>query len=240
MRKRDPKHEAQIGVIQALSLSELIQRIGVPDHTDTHYIASEVLATLIRNRFGQTVGVLDAAVEELNRRIQILVGKRMRGMMRRPEVRRRGDQALPDTIDYVWEIFFKETVEVSNSEVRFAVYVRDRVDDFVRHLRTDKNSMESADAMGVSGQYGNATPLTETVEEEDAEGPEQSLMRRQESDKLMSTLMSLPNAERNAFYYRAEFKYEWKKVAELLGCSIPTARKHFHAAMKKLKGALDE
>ena len=63
MRKRDPRHEAQVVVIQALSSSELIQRIGVHDHTDTHYIASEVLATLVRNRFGQTVGALDAAVE---------------------------------------------------------------------------------------------------------------------------------------------------------------------------------
>ena len=56
----------------------------------------------------------------------------------------------------------------------------------------------------------------------------------------MSTRCAQARVERNAFYFRAEFKYEWKKVAELLGCSIPTARKYFDGAMEKLEGALDE
>jgi RNA polymerase sigma factor (sigma-70 family) len=240
MRKRDPRHQTQVDSIHALSSPELIRRIGIHDHHDAQHIASEVLATLIRNRVDQTGGVLNAAVEELNRRIQILVGKRMLGMMGQPEVKRRGDQALPDTIDYVWQHFFEETVEVSNSEVRFAVYVRDRVDDFMRHLRTHKNSMESADTMDMGDQGGSNTPLSETVEEEELDGPEQSLMRKQQSAKVVSTLMSLPEAERNAFYCRAEFQYEWKEVAAVLSCSIPTARKHFAAAKEKLEGALDE
>ena len=99
MRKRDPRHQAQLASIQPLSPSELVKRIGISDHNDANHIASEVLATIIRNRFGQADGVVSAAVEELNRRIQVLVGKRMRGMMGHPEVARRGDQALPDTID---------------------------------------------------------------------------------------------------------------------------------------------
>ena len=81
MRKRDSKHQAQLASIQPLGPPELIRRIGIGDHNDSSHIASEVLATLIRNRFGQADGVVGAAVEELNRRIQVLVGKRMRGMM---------------------------------------------------------------------------------------------------------------------------------------------------------------
>lgn len=239
MRKRDSKHQAQLASIQPLSSQELIRRIGVGDHNDSSHIASEVIATLIRNRFGQAEGVVSAAVEELNRRIQVLVGKRMRGMMEWPAVARRGNQALPDTIDYVWDRFFEETVAVSNAEVRFAVFVRDRVDDFMRHLRADKNSMESVDAKAVSDTEGNTTPFIDTVEDADADNPEQVLAGKQQNAKILNVLMALPKVERNAFYFRAEFKYEWKKVAELLDCSIPTANKHFAAATEKLEGALE-
>lgn len=239
MRKRDPRHQAQLIEIQILSPPELIRRIGVKSHTDQHYVESEVLATLIRNRFGQVSGVVDAAVVELNRRMQILVGKRMLGMRGQPEVARRGDQALPDTIDYIWDHFYEETVPLSNSEVRFAVYVRDRFDDFMRHLRTEKNSMESVDDMDVVDADGGTTPYIETVEDPRAESPEEALIWKRQSSKVLSALMSLPKAERNAFYLRAEFGYEWQKVADLLGCSIPTARKHYEAAMEKLRGALE-
>jgi DNA-directed RNA polymerase specialized sigma24 family protein len=51
--------------------------------------------------------------------------------------------------------------------------------------------------------------------------------------------MDLPKRERDAFYFREEFKYEWAKVAELLGCSVPTARKYRDQAMDKLKGAME-
>ena len=239
MRKRDPRHQAQLASIQPLSPSELVKRIGISDHNDANHIASEVLATLIGNRFGQAEGVVSAAVEELNRRIQVLVGKRMRGMMGHPEVTRRGDQALPDTIDYVWDHLFAETVAVSNAEVRFAVYVRDRFDDFMRHLRAEKNSMESVDAMTVTDQEGTATPFIDTVEDTDSEGLDEELIGKQRNAKVLSTLMALPMIERNAFYFRVQFKYEWKKVAKLLGYSIPTAKNHFKSAMEKLEGALE-
>jgi len=239
MRKRDPKHQVQLDEIQNLSPTELIRRIGIKGHSDQHYVDSEVLATLIRNRFEQASGVVDAAVVELNRRMQILVGKRMFGVRGQPEVVRRGDQALPDTIDYIWNHFYDETVPLSNAEVRFAVYVRDRFDDFMRHLRTEKNSMESVDTMDVVDADGSTTPYIETVEDPRAENPEEALIWKQQRSKVLSTLMSLPTAQRNAFYFRAEFEYDWQKIADLMKCSIPTARKHYEAAMEKLKGALE-
>ena len=239
MRKRDPKHDAQLLHVIGLKPTELVQRIGVGDHKHVDFIASEVLATLVRNRMSQSAGVVTAAVEELNRRIQVLAGIRMVGMKGREEVERRGDSALQDTIDYIWDHFFEEIVAVSNSEVRFAVYVRDRFDDFMRHLRTEKNSMDSVDAMDVIDSEGNVTPLIETIEDHRGESPEQALMRVQMNAAVLSALMALPKAQRNAFYFRAEFDYEWKKVAELIGCSVTTAQKHYELAMEKLKGAYE-
>lgn len=237
MRNRDPRHEASLHAVLALKTAELIRRVGIGDHGHAEFIESEVLATLLRNRVGQATGVVTAIVEELNRRIQSLIGKRIRGFKGRPEVDRLGDRALLEAIDYIWDHFFGETVAVSNSEVRFAVYVRDRFDDFMRHLRTEKNSMDSIDGMDVVDSDGNATPFIETVEDRSAQSPEEAMMSAQKNAAVLDALMALPRAYRDAFYYRAEFEYEWKQVAELLGCSVTTAQKYYEVAMNKLKGA---
>lgn len=179
MRNRDSEHEKQLKIVQRLNVPELIRRIGVGNHTDPHFIDSEVLATLVRCRFGQAAGVVSAAVEELNRRIQILVGKRLKGMRAQAEIQRRGDHALQDTIDYIWDHMLEEVVPLSNAEVRFAVYVRDRFDDFMRHLRTEKNSMDSVDAMQIKDKDGNSSPYIDSVEDENAETPEEALARKQ-------------------------------------------------------------
>src|SRR3569832_2374601 len=118
MRKRTPKQEAQLGEIQNLSPSDLIRRIGIRGHNDQHYLVFVFFVFLFCFRFEQVLGVVDAAVVELNRRMQILVGKRMLGIRGQPEVARRGDQAVPDTIDYIWDHFYAETVPLSNSEAR--------------------------------------------------------------------------------------------------------------------------
>ena len=239
MRTRDPRHQAQLNGIQGLSPPELIRRIGLKVHTEQDYVESEVLATLIRNRFGQVSGIVDAAVVELNRRMQILVGKRMFGMRDQPEVARLGDKAKSDTIDYIWDCFYEESIPLSNSEVRFAVYVRDRFDDFMRHLRTEKNSMESVDDMDVVDADGGVTSYIDTVEDLRAENPEEALIWKQQCSMVLTALLALTRVERNVFYFRTYYQYEWQKVADLLGCSIPTARKHYETAMEKLKGALE-
>lgn len=239
MRKRDPSHQAQLDAVQRLPIPDLIRRSGITDHNHADHVASEVLATLLRNRFGLATGVVEAAVVELNRRIQVLAGKRMQGMWRQPEVQRLGDRALQDTIDYVWDHFYDETVLVSNSEVRFAVYVRDRVDEFMRHLRTNKNSMKSVDEMQVADEDGNSSPFIDTVADENAESPEEALMRKQLTARVLEILIALPSRERNAFYFRLVHQREWRDVARLMGCSIPTATKYYEAALQALKGALE-
>jgi len=125
----------------------------------------------------------------------------------------------------------------SNAEYRFGIYVGNRVDDFLRHLRAEKNSMNSVDAMG--GEDDSVSYTADDVEDENAEPPEDALMRKRQSAKVNQVLIDLPKLERDAFYFRDEFRYEWTKVAELLGCSVPTARKYRDQAMNKLKGAME-
>jgi RNA polymerase sigma factor (sigma-70 family) len=108
----------------------------------------------------------------------------------------------------------------------------------MRHLLTQKNNMESIDTMTVDDKDGNQTPITEMVEDDDAETPEEIVMRIQQTSALRGMLMSLPRAERNAFFFRIECQYDWKKVAEFIGCSIPTARQHLKRSLEKLQGVM--
>lgn len=235
MRKREVHHQAQLDSIPSLATSELPLRFDL-DHHHADHIASEVLTTLVLNRVGQARGVMDAAAEALIKRIQSLVGKRWQGMKRRPEVLRRGGQAFEDVLDYVWDKLLEEKGPFSNAEYRFAVFVRDRVDDFLRHLRTEKNSMDSVDGMGGDD---SGTLTADDIADDNAETPEEALMRKQQSAKVNQVLIDLPKHERDAFYFREEFKYEWARVAKLLDCSVPTARKYRDQAMDKLKGAME-
>lgn len=235
MRARDPNHEQQLKIIHGLDAAELKRRIGIRDYQQSNYLASEVLATLIRSRYRESERVVDEAVVELNRRIQILVGKRLRFMSAWGDVVKRGSTMVEDTIDSVWEKLIADISPVSNCEVRFAVFVQDRVDDFMRHQLRLKNSMQSVDALVVPDEEDGATAAEEVSE---AETPEEIAIRSQTTANVRLALKVLPRMERNAFYFRTMSQYQWKKVAELLGCSIPTANQHHQRALTKLLGEL--
>lgn len=237
MRKRHSKHEEQLKSIEETAPVELIRRIRIVNHEAADFLDSEVLASIIRNRHHKSAGVVNEATVALNKRIQVLVGKRLRGAGW-SGMTVRGNTVIEDTIDYVWDALL-DGEGLSNCEVYFVVFVRDRVDDYMRHLLSKKNSMESIDARTVTDEDGGSTPFIDTVGDDDAETPEEILIRTRLTAAVLGKLMSLPQAERNAFYFRIECLYEWKKVAELIGCSIPTARQHLERGLKKLQGAME-
>lgn len=238
MRKPDPRHEQQLHSLAGLSDEELIERIGVRNHDDARHVHSEVLSTIIRHSSGRPQKVIAAAVEALNARIQVLVGRRWHGLKWLPGARRRGSNALQDTIDYVWDRIFEDK-GLSNSEVRFAVFTRERVDEFMRHLEADKNSMDPIGGMSVvDPKTGEETPLIELQEDTECEKPEAALVHKQQSKALDDAILSLPTKQRRAFLLRAKFEYDWPQVASALGCSVPTARKLYEQAREALQGAL--
>lgn len=238
MRTPDPEHVQHLRSLDRLSADQLTECIRVDSHIDPRHVRSEVLATLIRHPTGRPEKVLTAAVERLNARIQVLVGKRWRGLSWLPGVRRRGSNALQDTIDYVWLRIFEDE-GVSNAEVRFAVFVRDRIDEFMRHLEAEKNSMDPIEGMFVvDAKTGEAAPLMDFQEDTACEMPEAALMRKQQSHALDDAILSLPKRLRQAFLLRAKFEYDWQRVADAVGCSVPTARKLYEQALEALQGAL--
>ncbi len=236
MRKRQPKHESQLKSLETWKPADVLKRIGIIDYKDDDFLDSEVLASLIRNRMYESAGVTTEATIVLNKRIQILVGKRLR--LEWYGLTSRSNTIAADTIDYVWDALLTEE-GLSNCEIYFAVFVRNRVDDYMRHLLAQKNSMESIDKMTMDDKDGNKTPFIDMVKDNNAETPEEAFMRTQQTLAVRSMLISLPQVERNVFYFRIMCRYDWGKVAEFIGCSIPTARLHLKRSLEKLQGVME-
>ena len=238
MRQRDPKHSARQALLQSQPPTEWLRQVALTNYKDPDYVASEVLAALIRVRFGQDSGQLAAAINALNGRVVALAGKNIHTHPVWASLAARNSELVSDAISYFWDKLLSDAQELSNAEVRFAVYVANRTDDFMRQQLNFGNSMSSSDDMDHGDEDGNSTRLVDTLVDEEGETPEEHAIRAQTTERVMKLMMGLPRIERNAFYLRQELEYEWSKVAELLGCSVPTARKHYQSCVDKLKGEL--
>lgn len=240
MRQRDPSHERRLQSLLISSADDCKRQIAVSDYRQNDYVASEVLASIIRLRFGQSTGVLHAATQELHRRVvkmvEIHTHQRHAGTWR--ELKRNCSEVVVDAISYFWKTFMDDEQAVCNAEVRFAVYLQNKLDDYKTHLLTEENTRKSVNDMAVTDEDGDEAEFIDTVEDALSESPEEFAIRMQESEKINSALMSLPCIERNAFYFRMECEYDWQTVAKFLGCSIPTARQHLNISLEKLQGAL--
>ncbi|MDP1734440.1 MAG: sigma factor-like helix-turn-helix DNA-binding protein [Sulfuritalea sp.] len=239
MRQRDPNHEKRLNQLCSTSPQECKRQIGARKYTDADYVVSEVLASLVRLRFGKETGVLDVATAELHRRVIKTVEIRVWGLGKWYGLMRNDSEIVAEAAQYFWDIFLKDEQQVCNAEVRFAVYLNDRLDDFRRHLLTQKNSQKSVDDIGEVDDDGSEGAYIDAVGDPTAETLEEIAARVQKSKHLTSILVALPQKQRNAFYYRVAFGYDWKTVAELLKCSIPTARSYVASSIEQLQGALE-
>lgn len=240
MRQRDPNHERRLQGLLTSSADDCKRQIAVSSHLKNDYVASEVLASIIRLRFGQSTGVLHAATEELHRRVvkMIEIQTHKRHTDAWGKLKRNCSEVVVDAISYFWKTFLEDEQAVCNAEVRFFVYLQNRVDDYRRHLETEENTRKSINDIAASDEDGDEADFIDTVEANFSESPEMVAIRMQESEKINDALMSLPRIERNAFYFRVECEYDWEAVAKFLECSIPTARQHLNRGLEKLQGAL--
>lgn len=238
MRQRDPNHQKRLLEVLELDTKELLRQLEISDYEQPDYIPSEVLASLIRARNGQAVETLDATACALNRRIITGVKNHIG---RNPDWRaraQRDSEFLKDAVQRFWEEFLGNVEEVCNAEVRFAIYLQNKVHDLMRHSFAQKNMNKSTEELVSVDEDGKQVDYLETIEDPEDDGPDNKAILDQEKMILNKALSDLPRLERQAFYFRLELKYNWKTVAQLLHCSIPTARKLKDEAVRKLDGEL--
>lgn len=237
MRKRDPKHEVSLNALIGLQPDQIKQQLLIDDYQHPDYVASEVLASLVRARYGKQSDLLEMITRAFHKRVI----KGIQHCINRQETLRNlalsDNEFVGEATSYFWEKFSEDVQTVSNAEVRFWVYLQNKICDFKKHLQIEENTRLSIDSFTAADEESDSSNYIDTIVDE-SNDPEINAMRSQDKSRLMSTLMRLPQKERNAFYFRVECEYDWVKVAQLLECSIPTARSLLNLSIEKLQGAL--
>jgi hypothetical protein len=250
MVTRDPKHEGLRQMLVRLDAREARLRIEIEDRAHGDYIPPEVLASLVRARFGATTGVLHAATARLYKDVMRLVRAYLRRNPHYHALCDASSEILGEATSYTWEKLVLDRAGVSLAEARLLPFVEDRVNDFVRHLRAKKNGTVSLESLEQMDEEGNSRPFLDSRDEDQSELgalcqreelPEAALIRSQSSAALNRALWALPSDEGRAIYLYVMCDLDWTLTARYLRCSIPTARGHLKRGLSKLRGgAYDE
>ncbi|MGZ8982328.1 MAG: sigma-70 family RNA polymerase sigma factor [Methylotenera sp.] len=238
MRKRDPKHDASLNALIKLNADGVTRLVSIDDYLHLNYVASEVLVSLIRMKYGLQLDVLHTITKVLHKRVIVGIQSCIRHNDTLRALAVSNSELVQEAASYFWEKLLEDTQVVSNSEVRFGVYLKNRVIDYMRHLLTEENTRQSTDAFTSVDEEGKMSNYIDALSGDDDDSPEVMAIRAQDKSILMSVLTHLPQDERHAFYFRVECNYDWAEVAKYLSCSIPTARKLFKSSVEKLQGAL--
>lgn len=238
MRQHQAHHLEELQRLRLLSVLQAKAALAISSHEVDGYVASEVLAMIVRSSSGRNNVLYLTAAESLNTRIH----QGVRGLLKRDLCWRRllnRDGVIEDTVMAVWDRLLDKPAEVSNSEVFFGKFVRDGAIDYLRSLMTLKASQSSYESLKPPDEKeGGGVSFIESVADNDGETPEEAAMRGQLHTRVSAVYLALPAEERYAVYFRLEQKCPWPMVGEMLKCSIPTARARYRAGLGKLEGEL--
>lgn len=234
----DPKHEASRKALVKLDATELRRRIDIDDYRHADYVSSEVLASLVRANYGQLSGVLDYAVAKLYARLMTLIDRYFVKNPKWYKIVQSSSETLEEATSEAWVALLTDKTAVSFAEVRFLKWVEARTLDFLRQQLTKTNQMVSLETMSAKDDDGNEAAFENSLEDHEDNSPQAILERERLKAKLNALWMGFERLVRNAVYYRLECEYDWPKVAKLLGCSVPTARKHYKIGIERLNKEL--
>lgn len=236
MAKPDPKHQRACDAFVRLEATEAKRRLGIADFRAEGFVSSEVLAAIVRARFGQHTGVLDVAARTLFERAVRLVGEYLRKNSRWHGIARSSSETLKDIVSYVWEKLLSDPAEVCFAEVRFLTFAEARIEDYLRSRLAQKNQVGSLDELHERDEKAGRRPRAHLIEDEITRTPEVIAIRAQTSATLNCAVLALEPMERHAVYFRVQRELDWEQTAKALGCSVPTAKKHLERGLEKLRG----
>lgn len=238
MVQPDQNHERSRKALVKLDAVELRRRIDIENYRHPNYVESEVLASLVRARFGKDSGVLDHAGAVLYGRLMTLIDRYFSKNTKWHAVVYSSSETLKDATSYAWLVMLEDKNTVSFAEVRFLPWVEARAEDYLQQQLAQKNQIQALETMSARDEDGREMAYENSLEGDADDLPDAILERKQLSARLNTMCMGFEHLVRRAVYFRLECRYEWSKVAELLDCSVPTARKYYNIGMEGLKGAM--
>ncbi|MCK4827055.1 hypothetical protein KA005_65580, partial [bacterium] len=233
--KPDPIHEKNLAVVLELEPREIQRRLKITDYNDPDYIACEVLASLVRCRFGKNNGVLGFIVNVLYARLTKFVNQYIHKNKQWYNVVNSSNEILGETVSYAWEKLCTDKNSVTLADVRFRKWVKDRAIDYFISQTREKNIIFTTLRTQKTDEEGNEIALDDFLEHDPEDGQEKVLERAELSIELILVMMTWERHIRLAVIYRLQKVYNWKQVSELLEVSIPTARKYYEIGVERLR-----
>lgn len=238
--KPDPKHQASLQLLLQLPDVEISRRLSIEKFKDPDFVASEVLVSLVRMRFGLRSGLLDRIVSVLYGRLMRLINVYFHKKPQWHGIVNVSSETLQEATSAAWVVLNTDSNPVSFAEVRFLPWVEARAEDYLQEQVALKNSMPSYDALSAVDEDGCTTGAENLLEGDGEDVPEAVAQRRELSGRLRGLMMSWEPGVRHAVYFRLECDYDWDMVAELMGVTKPTARKYYNIGIERLNGAINE
>lgn len=238
--KPDSNHQKVLDEAAQQSDDELRRRLQLKGYHDPAFLPSEVLVSFFKLQLGRGSGLQDAIIGKLNSRILGLVedlldtrGKGVRG----------SEQLAEDATNAVWEALLKDDKPVGRgfAEIRFLIFVKRRLSDFLSAARTQQGDATLMSELDQTDEDGEEVAFEDIVAGDKGDQPENEAMRKQLKERLTRMLaIDMPKKEKLAVYFRLELDYDWKRTADLMGCTIPTARKYYALGVKRLLGEMNK
>lgn len=238
MAEPDPKHQAAHRALIVLNTAEILRRVQIRDYMDPDYVASEVLVTIVRARFGDRVGILDASASELYRRMTGMAGVWFSRHPAQQAILAITSDPEHDAAMDAWVALLQDPEPTSFAEVCLKDFLKKKLIDFVRTAFAQKRRADSLDApvRGLDGEHLGA--VGDALLDDAQEDQLALAIKGQDIELVTAALLELPQQERNAINLRVLLGQKWEKVARVLGCSLPTARQHVKRGLMKLQGVL--
>lgn len=240
---RDTNHQKTLEKAEQQPEEELRRRLGIKNYKDPDFLPSEVLSSFIKLRFGKTSRLLDVTISTLTARVVILVE---RFFKKSPGVLRGYDEAKKDAAATVVAAIVadQKPLGCGFAEIRFAPFVECRLLDFVEKERGEERETKVFSDLSpgkVDGDdEGEEVPFEQTVAGSAADQPEDEAYRNEMKEGLARAFAIMPKLEKLAVYFRLEQRYKWEKTAQLMKCSVPTARKYYDQGIARLNGEMDD
>lgn len=238
--KPDPVHEASLRQLMSAPADEIKHRIAIESFKDPDFVATEVLVSLVRARFGRKTGLLDRIAVVLRARMIRLIGAYLRKNPQLSNLVQESSETLDEMTSAAWLTLLADQNPVSFAEVRFLKWIEARVRDYLGERLAQKNRMPSYDARKTRDSDGQEIGREQLLAADEDDGPDAVVLRLELGTKLNHVLMSLEPEIRRAVYYRLELDLDWDVVADLLGVSKPTARKYYKIGLEKLQGSAND
>jgi RNA polymerase sigma factor (sigma-70 family) len=238
MVKADPVHERAKEDFVRLVPSEAKRRMGISDYRDAEYVSSEVLAAVIRIRYGAESGVLDVGARLLYGRVVALVCVFFHKNPKWGRVLRSSSETKAEAVSYIWEKLLADSNVVSLAETRFVYFVDRRLVEYLRGRLALKNTAKSLDEMSRRDEEGRESSYVELIQDESIDWPESAAEKAQTKTRLMQAMLGLDPLERQAVYLHIVCELDWKATADYLRCSVTTAKKHLSSGLDKLRGVM--